>query len=673
MQKNKAMAVFGRPLSCLLKLNNYQTTTMNKFCSCTLAGLLMVSPLFAQPLFTYGTKTVSQAEFIRAFEKNPEPGDRKKAMKEYLPLFINYKLKVQDALDKKMDTLPNQKDEFNSYRNQLAETFINDKSNVNLLMKEAFDRGQKDIKLGHLFIGFDPKDSAGQKRAEAAAQRARAEFLQKQDFAAVVNKYSTDENNKASAGVAGWITVFSVPYNYESAIYKTSVGGFTEIMKSASGYHIFKNMGERPASGRVKVAQIMLVNTDKSNPGNAVRIKNLADSLYNALKQGAAFDATALAFSNDRTSYNNGGLLPEFGVGQYSEKFESEAFALKQPGDISKPFETTYGWHILKLIEKHPVATTIEQADENGQLQQQVVASGRTKTAKDIYIQSQIPRLGYKKMPVPEKEIWKYTDSSMMGADTKLYTVKAATPLFSFGKKNITAGEWLQFVKTERMMPGAGATRSYTDMMKEFTTREAEKQLTSNLEKTDPDFARQLKEFKEANLLFEAMDKNVWSKAAADSVVLAKYYEQHKAKYQWAPSATAVLVTSTDSATTAQARTFVQQHLHNWHELSEKFPVNLIADSGRYELTQIPMATSEPIRKGMVTTPVKNDMDGSQTFAGIFDVLPAKEQRSFDEARGFVINDYQQVLEDKWIAALKKKYPVKVNEVNWQKLLATQK
>jgi peptidyl-prolyl cis-trans isomerase SurA len=134
-----------------------------------------------------------------------------------------------------------------------------------------------------------------------------------------------------------------------------------------------------------------------------------------------------------------------------------------------------------------------------------------------------------------------------------------------------------------------------------------------------------------------------------------------------------VLVTSTDSAITEQARDFVQHHLNDWQDLADKFPVNLIADSGRYELTQIPRTEPGTIVKGMVTEPLKNDMDGSQTFAGIFEVLPANDQRSFDEARGFVINDYQQVLEDKWLAGLKKKYPVKVNDVVWKQLLAKTK
>jgi peptidyl-prolyl cis-trans isomerase SurA len=59
--------------------------------------------------------------------------------------------------------------------------------------------------------------------------------------------------------------------------------------------------------------------------------------------------------------------------------------------------------------------------------------------------------------------------------------------------------------------------------------------------------------------------------------------------------------------------------------------------------------------------PVKNDIDGTYTFNYIIKVYKQNEQRNFDDARGMVISDYQQVLEDRWLAQLKKKYPVKVN------------
>jgi peptidyl-prolyl cis-trans isomerase SurA len=624
----------------------------------------------AQTLFTYGNKAVSQKEFIRAFEKNPTPGNRQKAMQDYLPLFINYKLKVQDAIDKKMDTLPNQKTELANYHAQLVDNYINTKANTNALVKEAFERSQKDIFLGDLFIGFNPADSNSVKQAGQAADKAKTALDAKQDFEAVVKQFSTDEGNKASDGKVGWITVFSVPYPFETIIYKLPAGGYSIPIKTNSGYHIFKKIAERPAAGTVKVAQIMLVNPDKGNQANEARNKKLADSLYTALQNGTSFDSLAFEFSNDRTSYDNGGILPEFGIGTYAGNFEDVAFSLKNKGEISKPFATEYGWHILKLLDKKPVGTAIDDVELNTLLTQKVNATGRAQAAKNAYLRSQMTALKYKPYPVNEKELFRFTDSSVTTNNIAGLPVTPKTPIYSLGKTTFTAADWLQYVKTIKFSPGS-ENKTYPELYQAFTMAGVEDYLHKNIETIEPSFALQYKEFRDANLLFEAMDKNVWTKAASDTSGLKSWYNTHKTDYRWKESAIALLVTCNDSTIVAPVISSLKKDPTSWHKLSETYPSGFIADSGRYELNQLPGNITNP-KPGELSAPVKNELDGSYSFARIYKILGTGEQRSFDDAKGFVINDYQQSLEEKWVASLKKKYPVKINEPVWKKLLSVQ-
>ena len=130
----------------------------------------------------------------------------------------------------------------------------------------------------------------------------------------------------------------------------------------------------------------------------------------------------------------------------------------------------------------------------------------------------------------------------------------------------------------------------------------------------------------------------------------------------------ALLITCTDSSIVDEIHNTVKKDPTAWRQLNEKYPEKIIADSGRYELSQLPVSgnVNATIRSSI---PVKNELDGSRTFACIFKLLPANEQRSY-EMQGFVINDYQQVLEDKWLATLKE-IPVKVNQAVWNKLLAS--
>ena len=86
------------------------------------------------------------------------------------------------------------------------------------------------------------------------------------------------------------------------------------------------------------------------------------------------------------------------------------------------------------------------------------------------------------------------------------------------------------------------------------------------------------------------------------------------------------------------------------------------ADSGRFESQQLPMAESGHLQAGQFTALVSNPTDNTVTTAYILRLHPRPEARSLGEARGLVVNDYQQYLEDQWVRELRKQYPVTINE-----------
>jgi len=177
-----------------------------------------------------------------------------------------------------------------------------------------------------------------------------------------------------------------------------------------------------------------------------------------------------------------------------------------------------------------------------------------------------------------------------------------------------------------------------------------------------------LQEFKEGNILFEIMERNIWSKASNDSIGLKKYYDANKTKYQWSESADAYLL-SCNNAKTAEEAIVSLRSGKNWKQIAEESDGRIQADSGRYEISQLQVPAGADLKEGTITTPLLNAGDNTSSFVKILKLYPANQQRTFEEARGLVINDYQNFLEAKWIEQLKKKYPVKVNEPVFQSLL----
>ncbi len=190
----------------------------------------------------------------------------------------------------------------------------------------------------------------------------------------------------------------------------------------------------------------------------------------------------------------------------------------------------------------------------------------------------------------------------------------------------------------------------------------------AHLEDYSPEFRNQMEEFKEGNMLFEIMERKVWSNAVNDSAGLAKYYLLNKSKYVWAASAD-VIIFNCSNKKSAELSLAALKDGKNWKEIAEESNNTIQADSGRYELAQIAIADGAPPAVGSITPIMINTTDGTAGFIMILKIYPANEQRTFEEARGLVINDYQNVIEEKWIEELRKKYPVKTDERVFKSLL----
>jgi peptidyl-prolyl cis-trans isomerase SurA len=266
-----------------------------------------------------------------------------------------------------------------------------------------------------------------------------------------------------------------------------------------------------------------------------------------------------------------------------------------------------------------------------------------------------------------EADLWNLTDSAMLNAGLTSYRdLSNPTTLFFFPHQSYTVKAWLDYVRTIRQQQRAGAGgRTDKELFDQYMERSALEYYRSHLEEYNTDFAFQLNEFREGNLLFEVMQRKIWDKASADSAGLRSYYEAHKDKYWWESSADALLFTCNNQKTADAVRKGLDMNLAGWRKMTDTLGASVQADSGRYETAQIPgpPGLSRPIlTPGQATPFVHNPSDNTVSFAYVLKLYPTKEPRNYRDARGFVINDYQGFLEEQWIATLKKKYPVKIEE-----------
>ena len=624
----------------------------------------------SQTLFTYGKYKAEAGEFLRAYNKNNTQvvANKTRAISDYLELYIQSRLKIREAYERGYDTLPLIKTEVNNLRAQIVENYLSEPGITERLLKEVFQRSQKDIHVAHIFISL--KNATGQLN-ETGAQKKKDDVLKRlnagEDFMKIAAELSDDPSAKTNKGDIGFITVFTLPYEFENIVYSTAAGKYSAVYQSKAGYHIFKVLGERKARGRIKAQQILLAIPPGADEPARKKIGALADSLYKRVLKGDDFGKLAAAFSNDYISAASNGTMPDIGVGQYEPAFENVLWSLPKDGAVSKPFTTRHGWHIVKRVTIKPVITDETDKINQQELQQKIIADSRWKISRDFVYDRVNKKPGVEKLPYDNKVLWLLSDSlldyksSGMGS-----TMNSGSPLFKIGDTTFHVTEWITYAQAFRFKQDGSGLKPYEQLMQEFIQASMYNYYRDHLEDYNDEFRVQMSEFRDGNIFFEIMQQEIWNKAQADSTALLSLYNKNKGNYNWKESADAVMFFCADKAVAKTVYDLVKKNPADWRKVAESYTETIAADSSRYEWSQLQGLNKMTPRAGMVTTPLINETDNTASFAYIIKIYPQPVQRNFNDAKGLVINDYQTLLEEQWVEALKKKYPVMID----QKVLA---
>ncbi len=427
-------------------------------------------------------------------------------------------------------------------------------------------------------------------------------------------------------------------------------------------YHIFKNAGERSSPGRKKIEQLLFPIPSLYTDQQVTAAASLADSVYHLLQTGTLFSSLLPVYGHHYYDYQPANSI-EVKVGDYSEDFEQQVFNLKKPGDFSKPFKTKYGFNILKLDENLPVANNENDVSFMAWLQTQIQNDGRLDVAKNNLVEKWLKATGFKQANYNHADLWMYTDSALKSKNIPAYykQIKPETVLFQFTKKKIIVEDWIEYLRRNKIIFNVNEQHDFKEQMHGYIRIECNKYYREHIEDFDTAAAAQIKEFNEANMLFYVMDKHVWSKASNDTAGLKNYYEAHKNNYVWKESVTALVVSAPDKTTADSVAAALKAGALNWRNIVAGFNNAVYVDSNRFQTDQLPVKQKIEKRQGFQTIPEPSAAGDVYTFIHILQYYPQPQQKSFEETKGEVTNDFQQQLEQQWLAALKKIYPVKIN------------
>lgn len=638
-------------------------------------------------LMTINGENITVGDFKRVYEKNNYSDNLygEQDVRDYLDLYINFKLKVNEAMALKMDTTQSFISELKGYRTQLAKPYFIDESVNEELLKEAYDRLTKDVRASHILVMVD-EDAIPEDTLKAynkivnirdkviggmAFEEAAVEFSEDpsaRDMEAIPNKQRARQGNK---GDLGYFSVFHMVYPFENVAYTTPIGEISPITRTKFGYHILKVTDIKDAMGTAQVAHIFVALRPDASSEDSLRKTEKINNISAKIKEGLSFEDAVEQYSEDRGSIANKGQLSPFACNRVVPEFVKAVDGL-EVGEISDPVKTSYGYHIIKLIQSNKPGTFDEESDR---LKQRLAKDDRAHKSEEAVI-AKVKKEG--KIKIYTKAV----DAVVSAIDTTVLQKKFVADslanmtetVIKLGKTKFTQFDFAKYVeKEQRINENIDKDVLVRKLFDGFEDQCCLDYLDQNLENDYPEFKNLIQEYHDGILLFNLTDEMVWTKAVKDTSGLQEFFNNNRDNYVWGERIDASVYQIRNKNEVDAAREIIQK-FDNDGDIAKQFvadsikSVKIIPDkfekgSNKYvDMVEWKVGLSEP---------VNSDVEDLTVFVKIKEIIPS-QPKELDEAKGIITADYQNYLEKEWISTLKGKYEVMVNDEILKKLIENQ-
>lgn len=619
------------------------------------ASLFAITAKDADPvLMNVAGKDVRLSEFEYLFHKNNSQQVQPQSIDDYVGMFVDYKLKVADAEAAGIDTTAAFIGEFTQFRDELSEPYMRDNAVLENMIQQAYDHMKEELYVSHIMLPADKNQLMDSLRNAIVEGKAK--------FEDVAREYSIDKPSAKQGGRMGYVVPNRFPWDFEKAAFDTPVGQISPVVNSGFGIHIIRPESRRPARGEVSAAHILRVTRNASDSIKA-RQKQLIDSIYSEVKADPSkFEDLARRLSEDPGSARNGGSLGWFGPGVMVHEFDSVSFSLPV-GQISTPFSTAFGWHIIKKTDERGIGSF---ADNRDKILKAIENSPRANAPRDAYLEEQkkvykasLYKDNLAKIGEIVKPLGEHMDSTVMAA-----LRQSTLPVYTVNGIDYTLGEVASAIEPS---PSRGVMalpveieNTAVSMMNGCVYDIAREKLLDS----EPDYRNLVNEYRDGILLFEISNRNVWDRAAKDKAGLEKFFNDNRSGYKWdAPKFKSFVIFASSDSLLSEALEFAADipaelaPADFTKAMRERFGRDIkvervIAAKGENAITDyLAFGGEKP----------KTETSRWSCYAAFGGrIIDAPEEAA--DVRGSVVSDYQAALEKEWLAKLHKKYPVKINK-----------
>ncbi|HEX5316528.1 MAG TPA: peptidylprolyl isomerase, partial [Candidatus Kapabacteria bacterium] len=467
-----------------------------------------------------------------------------------------------------------------------------------------------------------------------------------------------------TGGDLGFFMAGMTVRTFEDAVLALQPGEYTKTpVKTRFGYHVIYLYAKVPHTGGVHVEHI-LVSMPNMGSVDTTPYYHRADSLLQAIRNGANFEEVARQSSDDKATAIRGGDMDTINhEGRRTElSFDEAAYGLKD-GQVSGIVRTSFGYHIIKRLNG-VAAKTFEESKPQLQDYYKRYFFDQDKQA---FIASLQKEQHYHFDTTALDYIMAHIDSSRTSADSNWAAklTQRTLPVFQTGDITWTVGALVDTLTAQRGAPLA------RNALRDVITKNAEDAALQiearKIPAKYPEFEKIMDDYKNGIVLFDLENNRVWSKVAPDSVNERKYYEAHTANFMWPERVdlTEIFVTSDSLAKQLYKRALAGENFDTLAAHYTERP-GFKQKAGHWGL----LVRNENELATRAFDFIVGEIKEPFAFQGGYSIVRLNQRlpvhtKTFEEARQEVASQYQddraQQLRTEWVEELRAKYDRKIN------------
>ena len=674
-----------------------------------LFGALMVNGLKAQDVnedpivMEIGDEKITQSEFLKNFRQANSVGNnataeqKRNALNEYVDLFVNFRLKIKEALAERYDTVPSFVEEYSTYRNELAAPYLIDSNLLEEILQEVYRRNQQAVRASHIMVALprNPSPDDTLKAYKKAMDIYEQAIKKDADFKKLAIALSEDpsakdhvsqksgQEMKGNGGDLGYFTVFDMVYPFEQAAFTMNVGEISKPVRSSFGYHIIKVVDKISIYGKSSIQHIWVGSMSDKDEN---RMMSRINDAYRRLTEGEDFNKVVRDCSEDRATIPVNGLIENIPVQRMVPEYVSKIAEL-EVGEYSKPFKTDFGWHIIKVVKKDTIAPF---EDMKPFYKQRISRDQRSKQPQNVFVENMKEKYGFVDHTSKNKEAFDellsvLTDSVFRGTWKAPQLKNGEMIAFSFSDKQYTVNDLAKYIEETQKKSLKKYKATYLkEQFDALVSKEIIAYANAGLEQDYPEFNELVKDYRNGLLIFAYNDEKVWSKAIIDTTGLKEFYAIESKKhdmnnpeesiYFWKQRADVMTISIFDSSCidAAKAMKVVEKNAFKEEMTKDKMYDLLMKKLKKKKCTVDPpmyirnvkvekdnneVITPEQFKKGIYSVKTVN---GKGYIIIVVKGLIEPTIKELRDARGYYINDYQTYLEKQLVENLRNKYKITV-------------